>query len=148
MQRFKSKEVDVGVEPSFDDIFYAVLQEPSNKVPLEITSLLRLKQPMEVHLFEKRNADLTLLSVKKIEWRYLLTVNNKGRIFLAEEMYGFSARNNIAIGVLNLELSIVGGGSTAWCKDSVLKDQIVNEIKNDKELIKECFERSERFYKE
>lgn len=50
--------------------------------------------------------------------------------------------------MLNIELSIVGGGSTAWCKDSVLKDQIVNEIKNDKELIKECFERSERFYKE
>jgi len=77
-----------------------------------------------------------------------LTMNNKGRIFLAEEMFGFSARNNIAIGVLNLELSLVGGGATSWCKDSVLKDQIVNEIKNDKELIKECFERSERFYKE
>jgi hypothetical protein len=69
MQRFKSIEVDVGVEPAFEDVFYAAMQDPNNKVPLEITSLLRLKQPIEIHLFEKRNADLTLLSVKKIEWR-------------------------------------------------------------------------------
>jgi len=45
-------------------------------------------------------------------------------------MFGFGARNNMAIGVLNFELSLMGQVPVQnFVKDSILKDQLVAEIK-------------------
>jgi len=61
-------------------------------------------------------------------------------------MFGFGAKHNIAMGSLNLELILEGSvSSQTFVKDSILKDQLVTELKYDKELIKEAFDKSERF---
>jgi len=45
-------------------------------------------------------------------------------------MFGFGAKHNIAIGALNLELTLEGNmSSQTFVKDSILKDQLVTELK-------------------
>lgn len=148
-QRFKTDLVDINVEPTFNDTFLIMLQDPYDNTTIDVNNMIRMKIPLELHLFEHKNNEKTLLSVKKVEWRYLLTSNNKGRIFLSEEMFGFGARHNIALGVINFEISIVNAlPSQSWIKDSILKEQLVVELKYDKDLIKELFVKSEKFNNE
>jgi hypothetical protein len=48
-------------------------------------------------------------------------------------MFGFGAKHNIAMGSLNLELILEGSvSSQTFVKDSILKDQLVTELKYDK----------------
>lgn len=68
--------------------------------------MLATNIPIEMQLYEVKDHDIKLISAKRLEWRYILTSAQSGRMKLCEKFYGFGSMNKILIGSINIELII------------------------------------------